>query len=842
MHSGFFRIWVQFALRETLRHPGLAALNIAGIAIGGAVYLAVATANRSAERSFEAGLDLIAGKADLEARGPIRDDDIPRAAAVAGVTAVTPVVEAAATLPDYPGEYLQIVGVDIFTNAPFRTFEIAGDTGDFDPALWLGQPGALALQRPFADRLGLRVGDRFALEANGVRREATVAFLMVPDESSVGTNAHFAAMDLGWAQEWFMEPGTLSSLQIQADTPEQTADRLREALGPAARVGAPEQRSFQVQKMLRAFRLNLTALSMVAMLVGMFLVYNTVSASVVRRRRQIGMLRAMGATRREVAGWFLAEAAAFGILGAALGALIGALLAGALVDSVARAISSLYVLVRVDRWYFSLAHAAIAGSLSAAAALAAAWLPAREAASLQAARVLHPGSSLEGAPAVRRIWGVAAATAFACGSAAAWGALLGAGAWLGFASAFCFLGGFALLAPSCVGSAGARLERAPIHALGRIAAQHLRRALWRNSMTVAALSMAVAMLAAITVMVHSFRQTVSTWMGTAVAADLFVAPSANETVGLQSLLPPETETWWASRDGVRAVERFREAEAMADHEPVALAVVDGVEHRDLRFHGGDAERKHRAVAAGEAVAVSESFARKHREPDSVTLATPVGPVSFPVAGVYTDYTKDRGVVLIARPLFDRYWDAPGNHSLAVHLAPGADPEVLAAAFRNGPGNAGTIAVYSRAALRERIFAIFDQTFAVTDALKAVAVAVAVAGVTLSMTALVTERRREIGVLRAIGASARQIRHTFLAESGLIGALASALGLVSGIALAGVLTFVINPAFFGWTILMEIPWATLATVPLWVTAVAVAAAWIPARAAARVQPAEAVRFE
>jgi putative ABC transport system permease protein len=197
---------------------------------------------------------------------------------------------------------------------------------------------------------------------------------------------------------------------------------------------------------------------------------------------------------------------------------------------------------------------------------------------------------------------------------------------------------------------------------------------------------------------------------------------------------------------------------------------------------------------------------------------------------------------LSEKTYVKLWHDDRVHSVALFLKPGVDSERVAMDFRQKFGRSGEFVTYSNRVLRTRIFQIFDQTFAVTYVLRTIAVLVAVIGIFLGLTTLVTERSREFGVLRAIGASSWQIRRLLFWESGMLGLLASALGLVSGVCLSFVLTGVINRAFFGWTIRLAFPWWSLAMTPLWIVAAALIAAWWPAFRAGKLDLAEAVRSE
>jgi putative ABC transport system permease protein len=353
------------------------------------------------------------------------------------------------------------------------------------------------------------------------------------------------------------------------------------------------------------------------------------------------------------------------------------------------------------------------------------------------------------------------------------------------------------------------------------------------------------MMSGLTIMIFSFRNSLNAWVDRGIVADLFVAPASNEIIGLNAFVPPEAMAWWKAQPGVSGVDTFREMPVtVGDSGRALLSIVEGRYRSNLRFLGGGAARKMERVFAGQAVAVSESFARKFGVGDGgrIRLATPKGRTEFAVAGVYSDYARDQGMVLMARGLFEQFWSDPRIHSLSVYLAPGQAWEPLAERFRTEFGRAGEFTVYSNRSLRERILVIFDQTFTVTYLLRTIAVLVALVGIFLTVTTLVTERSREIGVLRAIGASRGQVLKLFMAESAMIGLLACVLGLFAGVLLAMVLTWVVNPAFFGWTIELQFPVATLLATPLWMVPAAVLAAWFPAWRAGRSLVAQTVREE
>jgi putative ABC transport system permease protein len=838
-------------VRHARRHWALAGLNVFAVGLGVAVFVAIQIANGSAARAFEAGVDVVAGKAQLEVRGTLDDSIFPAIQHAAGVRAATPVIEELATLPDYPGEYLRVLGIDVFTNEPFRTFEIGGEGANFDLGRWLATPNGIAVSDEFAKAHGLKAGDALSLMIDGHVRMFTILFLIPMRDAVAGASGvPLAAMDIGWAQEAFGLRGKLSSVQVLLDDAGQGEAVRRRLAGlpglPAdAEVAGPRQRSLQIEKMLGAFQLNLTAMSLVSLLVGTFLIYNTIFASTARRRVEVGILRSLGVRRGEVRALFLGEALIFGVLGIASGIAGGAVLAEGLTGSVARTVSSLYVLISIGRPAWETLPVASAAGLGIASVLAGAWMPADEAARADPVAALDHGARMErfqGGKAGR--WSLLGAGLLVLAWMCCEGALRGAGAWLSFGAAFFVLVGFAFFAPgvsAALGKAGSMARQT----MFRLAAENLGRTIHRSGITVAALACAVAMMIGVSVMIYSFRRSVDEWIGRGIVADLYVAPAANEVIGLHAFVPQELTRDLEGDAAVRAVDTYREVTARTEGgDMVEIGAVRGADRRNLRFVGGGEREKMRELfSGGDAVIVTESFAHLHgtRDGDVLKIRTPSGVAGMRVAGVYYDYTSDRGLIMMDRGVFDRWWHDPGVNSVAVYLKPGADVAAETARVRSRWGGQGLI-VYTNGALRERILAVFDQTFAVTGVIKVIAVLVAIVGIFLSLTALVIEREREIGVLRAIGASRAQVRGMLLGEAALLGTVASGLGIAAGMSLAMVLTWVVNKAFFGWTIELQWPWGMIATTPVWIVGAAMVAALGPAWQAGRVEIAGTLREE
>jgi putative ABC transport system permease protein len=654
-------------------------------------------------------------------------------------------------------------------------------------------------------------------------------------------------MDIGWAQELLQLQGKLTTVLFRVSDPNNPGpvrDELQRRLPPDVLVQAPEQRSKQVEEMLAGFQLNLAALSMVSLLVGVFLIYNTITASVVRRRSEIGILRALGASRRRIRWLFLSEAALYGVLGGMIGCAGGVLLANLLVRVVSKTVTNLYVLVSIEHFYLPVWQLPYVFLLGMAAVLLGAFIPANAGANLPPLRALNLGILIERGQKPRLLWILLSGASLLLAFGTAQIALNGFRP-AGFASAFLTLAGFCCLSPHVTQSCGiwiGRIFRSVF--LLRLASQNFVRASYRHAITVAALASALAMLIGISIMIYSFRKTVDRWAERRLVADLFISPAANEIIGFESFIPKELIQVVNARPEVEMIDTYRRLTVSMNREPISLGVVVGTERNIPEYLGGKNAEKYRTFRKPDAVTISEPLARRLRlkEGDSVPIATPIGIHSFHVVGVFYDYTRDSGVMLMQRRTFEKYWHDPLVNSLALYLRPGSKVETVVGAIRKDYPNAQDYTFSSNRDLRQVVAELFDQTFAITQVLRVIAVLVAVIGIVLNLTVLVNERKREIGMLRAAGVARRQIRGLIVAESQLIGIASLFVGLAGGWALALVLTEVINKAFFGWTIPLQVPWEQLLITPVWFLPVAAFASLLPAGQAAGANIIESIRMD
>jgi putative ABC transport system permease protein len=474
-------------------------------------------------------------------------------------------------------------------------------------------------------------------------------------------------------------------------------------------------------------------------------------------------------------------------------------------------------------------------------ALIAAWLPAREASLVtptaairghdQLSSRLRLGASALIVPAVVLI----AAAAFAT-----LGPINGTPVF-GYVSSFVTIIGASLLVPAIV-YALARVVRDPLRrglgVEGLLAHANLTAAIPRLSISIAALAVSLSMTVAVVVMIGSFRDTVVYWVGQTLQADLFIGPGMRPTVGAAQTLSPAVIDAARAHPDVEALDSARNIDYVYNGNLVVLGAgsFDVVLSRgSLLFKepadGRDALRR---ALANEPVIVSEAFANKYgtRPGDTLTLDTPSGPRQFPVAAVYYDYAVERGVIIMDHRTLTKYFGEAPPSGLAAYLRPGADPEIVRREILESLDEGHRAFIYTNRALRAEVLRIFDSTFAITYALEIIAVIVAMLGVAATLFTLVVERRRELTMLRLVGALRSQVRRAVVIEAALIGGVSQAIGLVVGLALAVILVYVINVQSFGWTIQFRVPVMFLAQISVAVVIATALAGLYPARHAAQ----------
>ncbi|HUP60526.1 MAG TPA: FtsX-like permease family protein [Thermoanaerobaculia bacterium] len=865
-----FPILTALIIRPILREKTRTVLTILGIAVGVSVVVAIQLANQSALRAFRESVDAIAGRANYQLvpdiapldesvllrLQPLWADGVRFAPVidVEGLMGGADVSSASGGGRDVrPPEPIRLLAVDLLSDLHFREYRYARiesggqaispdqDRRDrLSSTFALFRSDALILPAPFARERGLAIGSRVTLNILGRRSTLVVRGLLEAEGPATAFNGSIAVCDISTAQRNFGMLGKLSRVDLLV--PE--GKDIRVDLPPGTRIERPSRRNERVEKMLRAFRVNLFALAGVALLVGMFLVYNTVLISILRRRRDVGVLKTVGVAPRQIFAAFLGEGLLFGVVGSALGIVLGVLLASAILRVVGRTINTLYVASRPEAVQLTPGVIAIGVAVGTLLSLLSAIQPALEASRVRPNAMIRPGLQQRVAHPLRLA--LFAMACFVAGALVSRMPPVGGIAVAGYIAVLLVVAGFSLLAPAIVRATSRLfaplLERA-FGIIGRLAAVSLPASLRRTSIAGAALSLATGMMVAVALMVGSFRETVRIWVDQTVSSDLWLRPSKGLSNAQVALFPPHVADELEKVPFIAEVDRVRGKDVLYGDTIIAL----GSGEFDVAARRGDLPMVKRSSRDAlldalrmNGVVVSESFAIKFgkRVGDVIELQAR----TFPITGIYRDYSNDRGVVVMDRGLYVRSFGDDRINTIVVYLKPGVDKNRARIALEKQFGPKHGAFVVMNEEIRNEVMTIFDQTFLITYALLGVAIVVAVMGIINTLSALILERTHELALLRVTGVSARELRTMIVLESSLLGLASTIAGLVMGYALSWILIHVINKQSFGWTIDFHTPVALIAA-SLATTFIAAALAGLaPARLAARIDIAAALKSE
>ena len=808
-------------------------LSVAGVALGVALGVAVHLINGSAITEFALAARTLSGDADLVVRGPLEgfDENVyPRLAQLPGVDVASPALEFDVRLPGRRA--LRLIAVDAFRALRIQPALFGSEFRQL-PALL--ESDAVVLSRTAADDLGLREGDPLVAQVG----TQTVGLRVVAVLAAEATAQRVAYADIATAQWRLQRLGLLDRIDIriapEADAA-QVAARIAALLPPGVHVGDADAQSRQAEGMTRAYRVNLNMLALVALFTGSFLVFATQALTILRRRREIAILRVLGVTRGGVLRVLLAESLLLGAPGSALGVALGSGLAWLALTRLGGDLGAGYFSGMTVHLHQDPVALALYFALGIAAALAGCVAPAWQAAASAPAPALKAGDASDTAAAARPSWPglVLLATAVPL-------ALLPPIRDLplgGYGAVAALLAGALWLAPAVVEWLLGHLP-APRDAVALIAFQQLRGPNSQLGISIAAIVVSFSLMAAMLIMIGSFRGSLEAWLEDILPADAYVrAGGAGQTgyldaVALRGIaaLPSVART---------AAVRIQEVRMQTGQAPISLLArdIDPADPRLPRLQPGAVEPRGEPPP----VWISEAAADLYgwRVGNEIGVALGGAAVRFTVAGVWRDYTRQNGTLLIDRA---RYVAATGDtrvNDVWVWLAPGGSVATLAAELRQALGGAGLVDVRDAAGIRRISLALFDRTFAVTYLLEAVAVLIGLFGISVGFSSQVLARRAEFGMLRHVGVTRRQIAALLGIEGLLAGATGIAYGLVTGGAISLILIHVVNRQSFHWSMDLHVPVFALAAVSAVLILAATATAVASGRQAMSGQPIAAVK--
>jgi len=828
---------------------------VAGIVLGVAVFVGMHTANQSVLFAFSTTVDRIAGKTELQVtagEAGFHEEVLEQVQNASTVRVAVPVIEAVVDTNLKGQGNLLVLGVDMTGDRTLRDYDL--DSGDDavidDPLVFLAQPDSIILSKEFADRNQIAVGGRVALGTVEGEKQFTVRGVMKSSGLTSAFGGNLAIMDIYAAQHMFGRGRSFDRIDLavkEGRTLKDAQQELARLLGPGFQVDPPSGRGQQFEAMLAAYSMMVGISSLFALFIGMFIIYNSFAIAVTQRRSEIGILRALGATRGQIRWLFLGESAVTGLIGSIGGLAFGVLIARGIAATIGALISDVYgVAQHADELSTSPGLLVLAMAIGIGTSIIAAAIPAYGAARVDPVQALQKGKYQvlsAGESRLRALLGLAlGAVSIVCLNIGASRPVFYAGYVLAIV--------VALLIGPLVSLGLAKALRPvlkwarPVE--GALAADSLIQSPRRTSASVAALMLSLALVIAFAGMARASYVSIIHWMETALNPELFIMPSQSivvRTMRFPAAMGPEV----AAIPGVKRVQSVRDARIMFRNTPVMIVAVEVdsiAQTAQLPPVAGNAADMYRQASAGEGLMVADNLAQlQHLKlGDMLEVPAPKGLIRLPIVGIILDYSDQQGTIFMDRRLFIKYWNDDSVNVFRVYLNPGATvPDVRRRILEKYAGQR-QVFVLTNQELKSYILKVTDQWFGLTSVQIAVAVLVAILGIVNTLTVSITDRRRELGVLQAVGGLRGQIRRTIWLEALSIGTLGLALGFGLGAVNLYYILQIVHNDIAGMRLDYSFPIGTaLALVPTILGAAFIAAIW-PAESAVHGSLVEALEYE
>lgn len=821
--------WRRFSLRHAREEwlQTLLLLLILGLGVG--TFLSIRIANRAAVEGFQLFTDSLRGPSDLVVESPagIPVQDLPEIRnALGSIPAdLFPVVEQ--TLhplpedpanPDTVSSPVRLLGLDLVQVRALTSGGMGDDPDEFWSAI--DDPSHLFISAAVAGEWGVDVGGSIELILSGQRKDFTIRGILPEFRDGTPLPRNLAVADLSaLVQRLRLERVDRVELLIPQGSQRDAflnlaEDRLKAAFGERWQITTAASRSADGKSMTAAFRLNLTVLSLIALLVGMYLIAQTLDATVSRRRREIATLRSLGISSDDIYRLWLSEAVLYGIAAAAVGLLMGSIMAGLTVEAVTTTVRSLYKDPVQTATGLNLTDIGLAFALGLAGSLVAAWIPARDAASTPPAQFLRLGKRIPPFPIFQHPWiGVAAILA---GLVLTWmppleirpGSTIPVA---GYTTAFLWLVGGTLVTAGSLKGIGHLLHRfSGGSATLRLAGSRLQQPTSRHQLALSGFFVAIGMAAAMAFLINSFEHTVTRWLEQRLRADLFVSSIGFQGSESGQRMPGELLNQVEATPGIETMDCFRSVDVNIRGLPANLG---GTRFdllgskQELLWISGPLPASRRPPEANATGYANENLVNRSgaKLGSLIEVETPAGRKQVWIGGIHADYSSDNGLLLIDLPILENWYQIHEYNTASIFLEPGVDAAAIQAGLRERfPG----LAIRQNGELKETALFIFNQTFAVTRALQLIGLVVAITGLVLSLLSLLRESGRELSLQKTLGMSRREIAATTAMEGLGIALTGLIAGLILSLALGLVLVHVINKQSFGWTLQVAYPWTDI----------------------------------
>lgn len=830
------------------RHPWQLSLAIVGIALGVAVVIAIDLALESSLQSFTQTTQALSGKAShriVASDGGLDETLYTDLRVKHGIQGLSPVISGYVISAKSPESSFKVYGIDPLVESTFQSaWQQPNSTGK--GLRLMSEPDSVLISRQTAMKTGLQIDDHFGIISDtGSHDVQIIDWLPEDDALDRDLLENLLITDIATAQELLGLVGKLSAIDVIISKDQQKKlAALRQALPADVLLISLDNQTESLQQMTYAFAINLNAMGLLSLLVGMFLIYNTMTFLVIQRRGLIGSLRSLGVTRQQIFQLIISEALILAMIGTALGMLTGVILAQGLLHTLSGTINAFYFRVDHSILMFSPWVMAKGVLLGLGATLLAVLAPAWEA-TRQAPQHTLVRSHLESS--VHRLLQSAAVIALLlvlCSLILI--QFSGTNVSLGLISIFLMLFGFALLTPLVtlmlinfleltLGDSSKVFTKLPLRLV--------KAEISRTGIAIATLMIAVSVSIGMDLMIGSFRLTVSEWLQTSLQADLYINLSGNTQSSSKPVMDRSLKASLAQLNGIDMLSSVLHTQLIRDETPTKVTVFElNAKSKQGFIFKQQSNQVWDLFNQQNSIFVTEPYAyhQQTKIGDRILLRTEQGEQAFQVIAIYADYSGDQGHLAISRSNYDKYWPDLGYSGIGLYAVQNVDLQKLEKQVKQllKPYQG----VRSERAIYRASMHMFEQTFKITETLRWLAAIIAFIGVFSALMALQFERTRQLGVLRAIGMTPIQIARLISIETGLIGLFAGLIAIPVGFIMAYVLIFVVYQRSFGWTMAYHFDAWVIIQALLMAVCAALLAGVLPALKMAQTKPAEALRSE
>jgi len=802
-------ILIRFGIRYLSRRIGQTLLLALGILLGVSVVVAVDYANEGSRKALELSTQSIIGRATHQitsVEGGIKEEEFAKLMRSGVLEAASPIVEAYVNVIELEDRTFLLFGIDPISDYPFREYYQGSNVEQGQSMTLLSQPGSVILSLESAFKYNLALGDEIHLGFEGREIAVTIAGLI--QASSNEQNQALQGLiitDIASAQEILGKEKILDRIEVILDTQDEI-DTLNENLSEFLMLSPANEQSEQINNLVSAFQVNLTALSLLALVVGVYLIYNTMTFSVIQRRELIGLMRGIGFYKREIFFVIIFEATMIGIVGTFFGLLAGVLMGKQTVNLVLQTINDLYFVTTVRDVSVS-QLSLIKGALLGIGATVLATIPPALEATRVTPRMAGIRSSLEkkAQGSLGRSF-VFVLITFAAGLFFLFLPIFKT-LWWSFFATLLFVIGFSILSAICLElllPSIARFLRKYFGLFAGMAARELYRSLSRTAIAIAALMVAISVTIGMGLMIGSFRNTVQIWLDETLSGNIYVSVPGQQANNSAARIDEQILETIEEQNGIKKIDYLFSTEVSSANGDLLMSVVSNVDIAKERLfkQKQDTIPVLREYFEAGYIFVSEPLANRLnvRVGDSIPIQTTKGQQEYPIAGIFFDYSSNQGYFLMEKNVYLQNWPKFEATTISLMVEDESRIQDMVWQLQKATNqNKQKVMIRDNETLKKNVMEIFDRTFTVTHALRFIATLVSFIGILSAILLILLDKKQEFGVLKALGVQSHEFWRLILFETGLMGLFAGIFAIPTGIVISYILIYIINLRSFGWTL-------------------------------------------